>query len=138
MDTRRVTVANKCVYHLCLRVSRQFIVEVNHKTDTVISNQLKQPTAQVQSVGYDNSAVINEMRQSFDALRRDVSFTAQKVSSAQQASCPNVSCLSTTVFLIFAAVQIVVLVGYFIYRCVEMPGFEQWRIQGRPVGQAFI
>lgn len=100
----------------CVCVFRTFIVEVNHKTDTVISNQLKQPTAQVQSVGYDNSAVIREMRESFDALRRDVSFTAQKVSSAQQATCPNVSCLSTTIFLLFAAVQVVVLVGYFIYR----------------------
>ena len=90
--------------------------EVHRKTDSVLNNQIKQPTAQVQSIGYDNSALLRELQDSMSAVRRDISFTSQRINSIPQGSCPNVSCISTTMFVLFATTQILILVGYFIYR----------------------
>lgn len=98
---------------------RNFVTEVHRKTESVLNNQIKQPTAQVQSIGYDNSALLRELQEGFGAVRRDVSFAAQKINSMQQGSCPNVSCVSATMFILFAIVQIFILVGYFIYRLVR-------------------
>lgn len=89
---------------------------MHRKTESVLNNQIKQPTAQVQSIGYDSSAHIRELLDGFSAVRRDVSFATQKVNNMQAASCPNIPCLTTTTFVIFAIVQILILVGYFFYR----------------------
>lgn len=109
--------------HSCLNsgslVYRNFVVEVHRKTESVLNNQIKQPTAQVQSLGYDNSALLRELQDGFGAVRRDVSFAVQKMNTMQQGSCPNVSCLTTTVFIAFAVIQILILVGYFMYRLVS-------------------
>nr|XP_023020150.1 protein ERGIC-53 [Leptinotarsa decemlineata] len=41
---------------------RQFILELKQRADTILNNQAKQPTAQVQAVGYDTQSLISEMR----------------------------------------------------------------------------
>lgn len=108
-------------------VYRNFVVEVHRKTDSVLNNQIKQPTAQVQSIGYDSSALVRELQEGFNAVRRDVSFATQTVNKMQAATCPNIPCLTTTTFIIFAIVQIFILVGYFYYRFVFL--FNMHRVQ---------
>ncbi|XKL65936.1 hypothetical protein PGB90_009356 [Kerria lacca] len=110
-----IAASQKELYNTVLEI-RNFVVEVHRKTESVLNNQIKQPTAQVQSIGYDNSAILRELQESVNAMRRDVSFTTQKLNSVSQSSCPNTNCLSTSIFLVFGVIQVLVLVGYFIYR----------------------
>ncbi|XP_065223195.1 protein ERGIC-53 [Planococcus citri] len=107
--------SQKELYNSVIEI-RNFVVEVHRKTESVLNNQIKQPTAQVQSIGYDSSAHIRELLDGFSAVRRDISFATQKVNNMQAASCPNIPCLTTTTFIIFAIVQVLILVGYFFYR----------------------
>lgn len=82
--------------------------------DTVINNQAKAPTAQVQSVGYDTQSLVNEMR---DGLNHVKSHMAQMTNQmGQQSSCPTANCVSVTTVLVVVAVQLLVIVGYNFYR----------------------
>ncbi|KAF7268601.1 lectin, mannose binding protein ergic53 [Rhynchophorus ferrugineus] len=98
-----------------VRELRQFILEIKQRIDTVINNQAKAPTAQVQAVGYDTQALINEMR---DGLNHVKSNMAQMASQTGQGggSCPQVSCVTVTTVLVIVAVQLAIILGYNVYR----------------------
>uniref|UniRef100_V5GWJ2 Protein ERGIC-53 n=1 Tax=Anoplophora glabripennis TaxID=217634 RepID=V5GWJ2_ANOGL len=96
------------------REIRQFVLEVKQRADTVINNQAKQPTAQVQSVGYDTQSIISEMRDGLNHVKQNVAQVSQKLGQGQ--NCPNVSCVSVTTLLGIAAVQLLIILGYNIYR----------------------
>ncbi|XP_066143208.1 protein ERGIC-53 [Euwallacea fornicatus] len=93
---------------------RQFILEVKQRIDTVINNQARAPTAQVQSVGYDTQSLVSEMRDGLNSVKVGMSQVANQLS--QQGACPKVSCVSVTTVLIIVAVQLLVILGYNIYR----------------------
>ncbi|KAL1501520.1 hypothetical protein ABEB36_006826 [Hypothenemus hampei] len=93
---------------------RQFILEVKQRVDTVINNQARAPTAQVQPVGYDTQSLVSEMRDGLNSLKVGMSQVASQV--GQRGSCPTVSCVSVTSVLIIVAVQLLVILGYNIYR----------------------
>lgn len=105
--------ANQNVILNTARELKTFIGEVNSKSETILNNQARQPTAQVQPLGYDYQSLISEMRDGLNQIKRDVSQNG-KVNSP--GGCPTTSCLTTTMFLIFLAVQMVILLGYNIYR----------------------
>lgn len=94
--------------------SRQFLLDVKARADTIINNQAKQPTAQVQSVGYDTQSLISEMRDGMNQVKSNIAQVSQKVNSAP--ACPNVSCVSLTTILVVVAVQLAIILGYNIYR----------------------
>lgn len=108
------------VNHLChVLLRRAFVTDVRSRTDTIIANQARQPTAQVQSVGYDMTSLVNEMRDGLNTVKRDVAAASAKLGNAPPGgsaggTCPN--CLTTTMFFMFGAVQLVLLFGYFMYR----------------------
>jgi len=52
---------------------RQFVLDVKQRVDTVINNQARAPTAQVQSVGYDTQSLVNEMRDGLNQIKSGVS-----------------------------------------------------------------
>ncbi|KAJ8973047.1 hypothetical protein NQ317_011327 [Molorchus minor] len=99
------------------RELKQFVLDIKQRTDTIINNQAKQPTAQVQSVGYDTQSLITEMRNGLNQVKQDVSNVAQTL--GQGTNCPKVAsagCVSITGVLVIAAIQLLVIVGYNIYR----------------------
>nr|CAD7426623.1 unnamed protein product [Timema monikensis] len=101
------------------REIRQVIGDVNARADSIIKNQERAPTAQVQSVGYDMAGLINEMRDGLNTVKRDVAAASQRLgggASAQTGCPPQQSCLSTTMFLVFAAVQLIIMLGYSLYK----------------------
>ena len=105
---------------LLLIVCRAYVTEVHRRSDTILQNQAKQQTAgtaQVASVGYDHvQNSMNEIKESLNALKRDMSITAQRL-AAQPATCPpSQPCLNTTVFLVIMVAHVIVMIGYFIYR----------------------
>ncbi|XP_076049158.1 lectin, mannose binding protein ergic53 isoform X2 [Oratosquilla oratoria] len=85
-----------------------------------VSNQLlgiaQKPQGSAQPVGYDLHVTLNEMKESINVVKRDVGSTSQRLGAQQIPSCPQVSCVSTAVFLIFMVIQIVILIGYILYR----------------------
>ncbi|XP_011301413.1 protein ERGIC-53 [Fopius arisanus] len=98
------------------REIKSFVGEVNSKAESILSNQARQPTAQVQPIGYDYQSLVAEMRDGLNRVKRDVSETNAKLSGATPGGCPTVNCLTTTMFLAFLAIQMVILLGYSIYK----------------------
>ncbi|KAJ4443884.1 hypothetical protein ANN_05671 [Periplaneta americana] len=97
--------------------------EVHSRSDSILQNQARQPTAQVQSVGYDMASLISEMRDGLNTVKRDVAAASQRLSAGGAGTAaggcpPQTACLSTTVFLVFAVVQLIVILGYSLWRCV--------------------
>lgn len=87
--------------------------DVKMKSDSILNNQARQPTAQVQSVGYDMQSLISEMRDGLNNLKQSIS---QPQRGAPVPECPRVSCVSLTTLLIVVTVQLVVMLGYSMYK----------------------
>lgn len=101
------------------------------RADTIIANQARQPTAQVQSVGYDMTSLVNELRDGINTVKRDVAAASAKLGNVSPGGqigggCP--TCLTTTTFLVFAAVQLIILFAYFIYRLVFLTFYGNFEI----------
>lgn len=93
------------------------MVDIQAKSDNILSNQARAPTAQVQSVGYDMVSLVNELRDGINTVKRDTAATAQKlVSPSPAGGCPSISCISIPVFLAVAFAQLVCFIGYSLYR----------------------
>ena len=105
---------------MILIVFRAYVTEINQRTANIIQNQNKQQaaigSAQVQPIGADSvQNSLNEIKDGLNTIKRDISVTAQRL--AAQPTCPTSQpCLNTTVFVVFMAVQLIVMIGYFIYR----------------------
>ncbi|XP_012257383.2 protein ERGIC-53 [Athalia rosae] len=97
------------------REIKSFVGEVHSKADTILNNQARAPTAQVQPMGYDYQSLISEMRDGLNTVKRDIEQTHVKLDMGNK-DCRTGNCLSTTLFFIFFAVQLVILLGYNIYR----------------------
>lgn len=91
------------------REIRTFMGEVNTKTDSVLNNQARAPTAQVQPMGYDFQSFAAEVRDGLNTLKKDA-----KITSSSDTQCS--SCLTTPIFLMFIAIQMIILFVYSIYR----------------------
>lgn len=126
--------------NLILSTSREiksFIGDVHSKAEAILNHQARAPTAQVcfffiffllsleilswiklcvqvQPIGYDYQSLISEIRESLNVLKRDVNQLNTKGSSSME--CPNPNCLTSTMFLLFMAVQMIILFGYSLYR----------------------
>lgn len=81
--------------------------------DVIINNQIKQPTAQVQSVGYDTQSIISEMRDGLNHVKQNYAQIMQKLAERQTCSS---NCVSMTMLIIVVTVQMVIILGYFFYR----------------------
>ncbi|XP_034178140.1 lectin, mannose binding protein ergic53 [Osmia lignaria lignaria] len=91
------------------------INELYSKTDLVLNNQARAPTAQVQPMGYDYHSLVSEMRDGINTLKRDIGQANAKLNSGG-GDCPATNCLTTTMFLLFVAIQMIILLGYSMYR----------------------
>uniref|UniRef100_A0A182ISM2 Uncharacterized protein n=1 Tax=Anopheles atroparvus TaxID=41427 RepID=A0A182ISM2_ANOAO len=111
---------NQNVMVQTVREIRSIIGEVHARTDTILTNQARAPTAQVQAGGYDVQALMNEMRDGMNQVRQGVAGVAQKLHTQPQAQgvtgCPTQNCLSLTAFLVVIVVQLLVMLGYSMYK----------------------
>lgn len=48
------------------------MLDIKQRIDTVINNQAKAPTAQVQSVGFDTQSLVNEVRDGLNQVKANV------------------------------------------------------------------
>ncbi|XP_315413.4 protein ERGIC-53 [Anopheles gambiae] len=114
---------NQNVMVQTVREIRSIIGEVHARTDSILSNQARAPTAQVQAGGYDVQSLMNEMRDGMNQVRQGVASVAQRlqthgaVPQAQgSVQCPTQNCLSLTAFLVAIVVQLLLMLGYSMYR----------------------
>lgn len=61
-----------------VREVRAAINEIQAKSDNILQNQARQPTAQVQAAGYDVQSMISEMRDGLNQIKQGVSSVHQK------------------------------------------------------------
>lgn len=53
---------------------------MSRKADSIIQSQQRAPTAQVQSVGYESQAAINELRDGMNSLKQNLAAIGQRYS----------------------------------------------------------
>ncbi|XP_040193809.1 protein ERGIC-53 [Rana temporaria] len=69
--------------------------------------------------GYETTQHFNDLKEHLHVVKRDIEHLVQKNLPHEKQRCPEIpvpSCLSTTHFFMFVAVQSVLLIGYFMYR----------------------
>ncbi|PIO22411.1 Protein ERGIC-53 [Aquarana catesbeiana] len=69
--------------------------------------------------GYETTQHFNDLKEHLHVVKRDIEHLVQKNLPHEKQKCPEIpvpSCLSTTHFFMFVAVQSVLLIGYFMYR----------------------
>lgn len=94
---------------------RTILGEVQSRSDTILTNQARQPTAQIQSTGYDYQALVSEMRDGLNQVRQGIVGLGQKQGGAQPSTgCP--SCISITALLVVTAVQLTVMLAYSLFK----------------------
>lgn len=97
---------------------RTILGEVQSRTDTILTNQARQPTAQIQSTGYDYQQLVSEMRDGLNQVRQGIAGLGRTAGGAPQAQaatgCP--SCVSVTMILVITAVQMVLMLAYSLFR----------------------
>lgn len=108
---------NQNILLTTVREMRAFIGEIQARTDTIIHNQAKAPTAHVQTAGYDVQSIITEMRDGLNQVKQGVAHVGQRLGQpAPLSSCPTQNCVSLVTFLVVAGVQLAILLVYNIYK----------------------
>ncbi|XP_053304136.1 protein ERGIC-53 [Spea bombifrons] len=72
------------------------------------------------SAGYETTQHFNDIKEHLHVVKRDIEHLVQKNLPHEKQKCPELpqfpSCLSTTHFFVFVAVQTVLFIGYIMYR----------------------
>lgn len=88
--------------------------DLNQRTEVLISNQKQGGSA---GGGYDMHSLINEMRDGMNVVKTSVLGVQARVNQPQALNaCPTAKCLGLTPFLVALAVQLVIILGYQIYK----------------------
>lgn len=69
---------NQNVLSAMLREVKTMAGELHQRTDTIIQNQARAPTAQIQGGGYDVQSMIGEMRDGLNQVKQGISAVSQK------------------------------------------------------------
>lgn len=96
---------------------RTILGEVQARTDTIITNQARQPTAQIQSAGYDYQQLVSEMRDGLNQVRQGIAGLGRTGGAPQaQAATGCPSCVSVTMILVITAVQLILMLAYSLFK----------------------
>lgn len=88
--------------------------DLNQRTEMLISNQKQGGSV---GGGYDMQGLVSEMRDGLNQVKLSLQHVQSRVNQPQaQTSCPTSSCLGLTPFLIAITVQLVILLGYNMYK----------------------
>lgn len=108
---------NQNVLAQTVREIRSIIGEVHARADSILNNQARAPTAQIQGGAYDMQNLINEMRDGMNQVKQGVAGVQQRMQQPHaQASVQCQSCVGMTTFLVTIVVHLLVIVGYNMYR----------------------
>ncbi|XP_055686391.1 protein ERGIC-53 isoform X3 [Lutzomyia longipalpis] len=97
---------------------RQIIGDLAMRTDTILQNQARQPTAQVQASGYETQGLLNEMRESMNNVKQGLAQIGHTLSTKDGggAGCPTSNCLGLTTFLVITVIQLSLVFCYSLFR----------------------
>lgn len=70
--------SNQNVYMASVREIRAIIDELQTRTDTILQNQARQPTAQIHSAGYDVESIMGEMRDGMNQVKQGIASISNK------------------------------------------------------------
>lgn len=73
-----VLMNNQNILLATVREIRTLVGEIHMRSDTIIQNQQRAPTAQIQSAGYDIQAVIAEMRDGMNQVKQGMAHVGQR------------------------------------------------------------
>lgn len=94
---------------------RTVLGEVQARTDSILTNQARQPTAQIQSAGYDYQQLVSEMRDGLNQVRQGIASLGRTGGAPQAATgCP--ACVSVTTVLVITAVQLILMLAYSLFK----------------------
>lgn len=96
---------------------RTILGEVQARTDSILTNQARQPTAQIQSSGYDYQQLVSEMRDGLNQVRQGIAGLGRTGGAPQAQAvtgCP--SCVSLTTILVVTAVQLTLMLAYSLFK----------------------
>lgn len=95
---------------------RTVLGEIQTRTDSILTNQARQPTAQIQSTGgYDYQQLVSEMRDGLNQVRQGIAGIGRAGGVPQAATgCP--SCVSLTTILVVTAVQLTLMLAYSFFK----------------------
>ncbi|XP_031618611.1 protein ERGIC-53 [Contarinia nasturtii] len=110
-------ITNQNQFIATLREMKNSLNDLQARSDNILQNQARQPSGSVQQAGYDVQSMIGEMRDGLNQIKQGITNVHAKVSSPQaQTSCPNVTCLSLTSFLVATAIQLGIMLAYSLYK----------------------
>ncbi|KAF4528690.1 hypothetical protein B566_EDAN015502 [Ephemera danica] len=96
---------------------KAYLVEIHQRSASIMQAQEKQGTAHVVGGSYDSQQLAAELRDGLNTVKRDVAAAAQRLTAQPPVACPPITgCVSTTIFVVVAVVQLFILLGYSIYR----------------------
>uniref|UniRef100_A0A1L8E2X7 Putative legume-like lectin family n=1 Tax=Nyssomyia neivai TaxID=330878 RepID=A0A1L8E2X7_9DIPT len=95
---------------------RQIIGDLAMRTDNILQNQARQPTAQVQSSGYEQQSLMNEMRESMNSVKQGIAQIGHTINTKDTGGCPTSNCLGLTTFLIITVIQLSLVFCYSLFR----------------------
>lgn len=61
------------------------------------------------------ASLVNELRDGLNNIKRDAAAAAQKLTGSS-GDCPNANCVSTTVLLVVAVIQVAAILLYNLYK----------------------
>ncbi|XP_058832587.1 protein ERGIC-53 [Topomyia yanbarensis] len=110
---------NQNVVVQTVREIRSIIGEVHARADSILNNQARAPTAQIQAGGYDMQSLIHEMRDGMNQVKQGVAGVTQRLQQPNAQSnvqCATQNCVGMTAFLVTIVVHLMVILGYNMYR----------------------
>lgn len=97
-----------------MRDLKQQLNDLNQRTEVLIGNQKVGGST---GGGYDMQSLISEMRDGLNQVKQGVQGVQARVNQPQPLNgCPTIKCVGLTPFLITIAVQLVITLGYLIYK----------------------
>lgn len=107
---------NQNILTSTVREIRTSLGDLQQRIEYVAQNT-KAPGAGVASNDYAMNTLMGEMRDGMNHVKNQIQAVQAKMASPlPQTACPNIPCLGLTQFLIAVVVQLVILLGYNIYR----------------------
>ena len=103
---------------------RNFVVDIHTKAGQLLSRGSAVPVGgSGGGGGADYSGILQELRDGLNHVRREMQSTTAKLNQVPggapgaQVQCPDVQgCVSTTLFMVFMGAQLLVIIGYLMYR----------------------
>ncbi len=100
-----------------IREIKQSINDLNQRTESIIQGQKGGGGSGSAASGYEMHTIVTEMRDGMNQVKQAMHAIGNKVAAAPQvAPCPQSSCVALTPILVALAVQLLIILGYNMYR----------------------